>query len=181
MDCLILNGNPRPSGFDDYLSRFATELEQRGHHARRVDLRDLQLRTCVGCWTCWLKTPGLCGLKDDMASLYPDLVKAGLVIWASPLIVGTVSALLKTAQDRFVPLAHPYVELVNGECHHRHRYAHNADIGLIVETTPDDTDEDVAITRHLYERFSKNTRTRLRLVTTTATPASEAAHAALAA
>ena len=27
MHCLILNGNPKPSGFDDYLARFAQALD----------------------------------------------------------------------------------------------------------------------------------------------------------
>jgi multimeric flavodoxin WrbA len=181
MQCLIINGNPTPSSLDAYLSDFAGALERRGHPCRRIDLRDLKLRTCVGCWTCWWKTPGLCALRDDMPSLYPEMVRADLVLWSSPLILGAVSALLKTAQDRFIPLAHPYIELVDGECHHRHRYAHNADLGVIVAPTADDTDEDLAITRRFYQRFSKNTRTRLRLFATTATPVEEAVDATLAA
>jgi multimeric flavodoxin WrbA len=181
MHCLILNGNPKPSGFDDYLARFARALQQRGHEAERIDLRELNLRYCVGCWTCWWKTPGLCALKDDMADIYPKMVRADLVLWASPLIVGTISALLKRVQDRFVPIAHPYIELVNGECHHRHRYPHNADLGVIVEPTVEDNEADLAITLELFERFSRNTRTRFRLFATTTTPVEEAARDALAA
>lgn len=181
MRCLVLNGNPKPSGFDDYLGRFTQTIEKQGHAAERIDLRDLNLRFCVGCWSCWWKTPGLCALKDDMAIIYPKLVQADLVLWASPLIVGTISALLKKVQDRFIPVIHPYIELVDGECHHRHRYPHNADIGLIVEPTAQDTEADVAITLDLFQRFSRNTRTRFRLFATTATPVVEAAHEALAA
>jgi multimeric flavodoxin WrbA len=181
MHCLVLNGNPKPSSFDDYLARFTQSLCQQGHAAERIDLRDLHLRYCVGCWTCWWKTPGLCALKDDMADIYPKLVRADLVVWASPLVAGTVSALLKQVQDRFIPIAHPYIELADGECHHRHRYPHNADLAVIVEPTPADTDEDLAITRKLFERFSRNTRTRLRSFAATTTPVEEAAHEALAA
>ena len=181
MRCLILNGNPKPSGFDDYLARFTQSLSEQGHVAERIDLRDLQLRYCVGCWTCWWKTPGLCAMKDDMAGIYPKMVQADLVVWASPLILGSVSALLKQVQDRFIPLAHPYIELVDGECHHRHRYPHNADLGVIVEPTPEDTDADIAITRQLFARFSRNTRTRLRLFAATTTPVEEAARELLAA
>ncbi len=181
MQCLILNGNPGPSDFDDYLARLARALEREGHSAERIDLRDLNLRYCMGCWTCWWKTPGLCAMKDDMADIYPKIVKADLVLWASPLILGTISALLKKVQDRFVPVAHPYVELVDGECHHRHRYPHNADIGVIVEPTADDTDADLAITLELFQRFSRNTRTRFRLFATTTTPIEEAARETLAA
>jgi multimeric flavodoxin WrbA len=181
MQCLILNGNPNPSPFDDYLTRFAAALGERGHHAERIDLRDANLHYCVGCWTCWWKTPGRCAIKDDMVALYPKMVQAELIVWASPLVLGTVSALTKQVQDRFVPLAHPYIELVDGECHHRHRYAHNADLGLIVEPTADDREADLAIVREFFARFSRNTRTRLRLFATPATPIEEATHEALAA
>ena len=116
-----------------------------------------------------------------MADIYPKMVRADLVLWASPLVVGTVSALLKKVQDRFVPILHPYIELVDGECHHRHRYQHNADVGVIVEPTAEDTDADLAITLELFQRFSRNTRTRFRLFATTTTPIEEAAREALAA
>ncbi len=181
MHCLVLNGNPKPSAFDDYLTRFAQALTTNGHTALRFDLRDANIRYCVGCWTCWWKTPGLCAMKDDMRAIYPEMVKADLIVWASPLVLGAISALTKKAQDWFIPLAHPYIELVDGECHHRHRYAHNADLGVIVEPAADDTAEDVAIARAFFERFSRNTRTRLRLFATSTTTVEEAAHEALAA
>jgi hypothetical protein len=120
-------------------------------------------RFCTGCWSCWWATPGLCAHKDDMAGLYPKMVEADLVVWASPLILGTVSALLKKAQDRFIPLAHPYIKVVEGECHHRHRYQKNADIGLIVGPTADDDEEDLRIAREFFRRFSLNSRTAFRL------------------
>ena len=181
MYCLVLNGNPEPSKFDDTLAVFAEELERKGHETKVVALRSLKLEYCNGCWSCWWKTPGVCTHKDAMVDLYPDMVRADLVVWASPLILGAISSLLKKTQDRFIPLAHPYIEIVDGECHHRHRYAHNADIGLIVGPTPDDTDEDLDIAAHLFQRFSKNTRTKLRLFATPSTPLEEVLHDALTA
>lgn len=181
MNCLILNGNPEPSGFDDYLTCFQAEMIGRGATVERIDLRDLDFRFCTGCWSCWWATPGLCAHKDDMAGLYPKMVEADLVVWASPLILGTVSALLKKAQDRFIPLAHPYIKVVEGECHHRHRYQKNADIGLIVGPTADDDEEDLRIAREFFRRFSLNSRTAFRLFATTATPVKEAADEATAA
>lgn len=181
MQCLVLNGNPTPSSFDDYLARFARTLTTQGHHAERIDLRDLDVGYCIGCWACWWKTPGLCARKDDMTALYPKMVAADVVVWSSPLVLGSLSALTKTVQDRVIPLLHPYIELVDGECHHRFRYQHNADLGLIVGPTADDTEHDVALARRFFERFSRNTRTRLRLFATTSTPVEEAARDTLAA
>jgi multimeric flavodoxin WrbA len=181
MRCLVLNGNPAPSDFDDYLAGLVAGVAGRGHEARRVDLRDLDVKYCNGCWSCWWATPGRCARKDDMAALLPEMAAADLMVWASPLILGAVSALLKKVQDRFIPLAHPYIQIVDGECHHRHRYAHNADLGLVVAPTTEDGEEDLALARRFFERFSKNTRTRLRVFATPATPLAEVVDAALAA
>jgi multimeric flavodoxin WrbA len=174
MYCLILNGNPEAEGagseFDAYLSGFAKGLEEVGHETRRLDLRDLDLHNCTGCWSCWWKTPGLCSIKDDQDGILREMVRADLVVWASPLVLGNVSALLKRVQDRFVPLVHPYITIQDGECHHRPRYAHEPDIGLIVGPAPADDETDLAIVRTLFERYARNAHADLRFVATTATP-----------
>jgi multimeric flavodoxin WrbA len=174
MECLILNGNPKPSDFDDYLTGFASALESKGYSAKRIDLRDLDIKFCTGCWSCWWATPGRCSIKDDLVGLYPDMVKADLVLWASPLVMGAVSALLKKTQDRFIPLIHPYIVISKGEMHHRRRYQKNADVALIVEKAEGDTDEDLALAKRFFERFSLNTRTNFRLFATSAKPIQEA-------
>jgi len=179
MNWLILNGNPRQSAFDTYLDRLGEGLESRGHTPVRFDLRELDLRFCTGCWSCWWTTPGLCVIRDDMSRIYPRFAEADIVIWASPLVLGTVSALIKTVQDRFIPMVHPYIEIVDGEFHHRLRYAHNADLGLLVVPAEEDTTEDMAVNRTLFERFARNTRTRLRFCLATDTPAEEVIDAAL--
>lgn len=30
------------------------------------------IKACLGCWTCWWKTPGRCVHKDALAESYPD-------------------------------------------------------------------------------------------------------------
>ena len=107
MRCLILNGNPHPSGFDDYLARFALALHEQGHSAERIDLRDLDLHYCVGCWTCWWKTPGLCALKDDMAPLLAEVFAAEAVVLGSPVYIGQMTGQLKIFVDRLLPVLGP--------------------------------------------------------------------------
>jgi multimeric flavodoxin WrbA len=58
MKITILNGNQEPSTFDSYLDQLETALETAGHAVTHTDLRDLPLRHCVGCWGCWVRTPG---------------------------------------------------------------------------------------------------------------------------
>ena len=170
---LILNGNPNKSRFDSYLDDLQEQLKAAGVQVQQYNVRDLNIKQCLGCWNCWLKTPGLCVIKDDMELIYPLLARVDLVLWASPLILGTISGILKQTQDRFIPMIHPYIEVVDGECHHKFRYAHNPDLGLLVEKSPADTHDDVALTELLFQRFSRNTRTPLRFCADTETPAKE--------
>jgi hypothetical protein len=150
MDCLILNGNPRPSGFDAWVRGFATEMEGGGSAVTIRTLRDEDIGFCNGCWTCWWATPGRCVKKDGMETILREAVKADLVIYASPLVMGTASSLVKKAQDRFIPLVHPYIELVDGE------------LGK------DDEERDLEIVRAMHERLARNMRCRFSFFATTA-------------
>jgi len=182
MKTLVMNGNPDSQGqeFERHVDGFVRNLESFGHEVTRIDLRNLDIKFCTGCWSCWWATPGKCVFKDDMLQIYPAMVESDLVVWASPLVLGNVSALTKTAQDRFIPLVHPYIEIVDGECHHRKRYAHNAKVGLLVGPSPDDTVEDLALVRQLFERFAKNCRSEFTLFSATKTLTAEVLNETLA-
>ena len=67
------------------------------------------------------------------------------LIWASPLYKGYVSSMLRMVQERMIPLLHPYVEVVNGEIHHRKRYGNYPGHGVIVEKESDSTSEELMI------------------------------------
>jgi multimeric flavodoxin WrbA len=64
MKITILNGNPELSGFDGYLAQVKCLLEDQHHSVTQLDLRSLPLRHCVGCFGCWVKTPGMCVARD---------------------------------------------------------------------------------------------------------------------
>lgn len=166
MRVIILNGNPSPSSFDASVDSLADGLRGRGCHVDHELLRDRDVKLCIGCWSCWWKTPGLCVHRDAMDDILPRMVGYDLVVWASPLVMGAISYVLKAVQDRFIPLAHPYIELYKGECHHRHRYEFNADVALYTQLGQGDGPEDLALARRFFERFTLNTQTNLRFVAT---------------
>ena len=163
MHLLLLNGNPdlQNKGWESRLADWVKGRESAGDTVERRDLRDMDIRFCTGCWSCWLKTPGLCAFKDDMTELYPRILAADVVVWASPMIMGNVSALVKKAQDRFIPLILPYIELDRGECHHRRRYPKDIDLGVILGAGFEDTEEDVGIVMYQMERLARNARGKL--------------------
>ena len=41
-----------------------------------VNTSDMNIAHCMGCNQCWLKTPGICAIKDDYESILKKLVKA---------------------------------------------------------------------------------------------------------
>lgn len=81
-----------------------------------------EIKACIGCWSCWVKTPGRCICKDSMAETCPDYVNADKVILLMDTAQGFINHSAKAFIDRTIPHYHPYIEIVDGECHHKARY-----------------------------------------------------------
>jgi multimeric flavodoxin WrbA len=175
MKITLLNGNPTASPFDAYLARVESILTNGGHKVTRLDLRDLPLRPCVGCWGCWVKTPGECVSRDASLEMDRAVINADFLLWAAPLKMGFPSALLKTALDKHLPLIHPYMEVVHGEAHHLRRYRRYPRVGLLVEKEAGSDDRDLRIVRDIHCRTALNFKTRLEFCLTTETPVEELA------
>jgi hypothetical protein len=72
--------------------------------------------------------------------------------------------------ERFIPLLHPYIVLVEGECHHRARYPRYPDLALVVERG-DATGEELAAVEEMHRRIALNFHGRLvRSATTDVSP-----------
>ncbi len=136
----------------------------------------MDIRQCVGCWDCWVKTPGRCRLPDDQEGLLRRVIEVDRVVFAAPLVMGYPSALLKRSLERFIPLLHPYITLINGECHHHKRYEHYPDLALLLEREADTDDEDLEIVRDLFTRCAVNFHGELKAVTTADQPVEEVCH-----
>lgn len=86
---------------------------------------------CVGCTDCWLKTPGICAVKDDFKLLLEKFIKADCVIFIAEAKLGFISYKIKNVVDRLIPLAVPYTTLHNGEMRHVSRYKKRWHMGLL--------------------------------------------------
>lgn len=169
MKITLVDGSPVTAKNQQFTTDLAIELDKLGHQVLLFRISDMNIKFCKGCWTCWVRTPGVCVHRDDMPELYRSYLASDLVLHYSPMMMGFVSSLLKTVNDRSVPLVHPYGELVQGECHHRARYEAYPLMGLIVD--PADADaEDLRITRTLYERMALNLKTSLAFFSTSLRP-----------
>ena len=134
MKITILNGNPSSGSkkFDAYLKKLIQILVKEGHEIEQLDLKNMKINHCLGCWDCWVKTPGKCVIKDDTYDICRATINTDLLIFASPVMVGFISSLLKRTMDRLIPLVHPYQSVRHDECHHIERYAKYPDIGVLL-------------------------------------------------
>lgn len=164
MKIAILNGSPAEENFvlDDYLQQLQNIIIAKGMVSEMLILRELSADYCTGCWACWVKTPGLCVFNDDSHLACRAVIHSDFVLFASPVIMGFYSAVLKKFIDKLIPLVHPYVTVDQGEAHHRHRYAPRDYPlgGLLLEKTSGTDEEDIGIIQAIHSRTMLNLKSR---------------------
>jgi multimeric flavodoxin WrbA len=160
----ILNGNPKIDNirFDNYIDALTDMLKSYRHSVTAFKLREMDIKHCIGCWSCWVETPGECIIPDEAGGICREYINSDFVIFASPVIMGFTSALLKKAMERLLPLVHPYFEVVKGEIHHLSRYDKYPLIGLLIQKGRDTDEEDIKIISDIYMRSAVNIKTSLR-------------------
>jgi len=125
MKILAINGSPRgkKSNTDRILQPFLEGAREAGAETETVYLKDKTINPCIGCFTCWTKTPGVCIHKnDDMPALLEKLIEADIVVYATPLYVFTVTAQMKAFMDRHIPILEPFIIERDGQYIHPPRY-----------------------------------------------------------
>lgn len=80
------------------------------------------IEKCVGCFSCWIKTPGECVLNDNYKTLGSIYGKCDEIIIVSKCCYGCYSPFLKNILDRSINFVLPYFTIRNKEVHHTLRY-----------------------------------------------------------
>lgn len=80
------------------------------------------IKPCVGCFNCWLKTPGICSLDDDYKLNSYLLSKCDRLIVISKNYYGMFSPNIKNFFDRSISYVKPYFKIIYGEMHHYKKY-----------------------------------------------------------
>jgi len=79
--------------------------------------------SCMGCFGCWTKTPGLCVLPRDGGTLYVEKSwDADYIVTISRILWGAFSMPIKAYTDRLIPTMLPGFKRLNGMMRHRPRY-----------------------------------------------------------
>jgi len=113
MKILVIDGSPKGDQSNTMvLTKAFLEGAGWAESAEFISSYKANVKDCVGCYSCWTKTPGVCIFKDDMVDILPKLIHADVVIWSFPCYHYNVPGQLKTFIDRTLPLALP--EMVEG-------------------------------------------------------------------
>lgn len=80
---------------------------------------------CIGCFGCWLKTPGRCVIKDEYQEMGEKLSNVDELLIISKATFGSYSSVVKNVLDRSISYVSPYFVIREGEMHHKERYHKN--------------------------------------------------------
>lgn len=123
MKAVILNGsNENENPLNTWEKSIIESLENHRWQVETVELRNKKLATCIGCFGCWIKTPGQCILKDEGQEICKAVARSDLLVLLTPLTFGGYSFELKKMMDRLIPNLLPLFTKINGEMHHKTRY-----------------------------------------------------------
>lgn len=119
MRILVINGSPKGDKSNSYqltkafLSGMALELgkapDAKQAEMETVYVNRLSIHPCLGCFSCWNKTPGKCCIQDDMQEIIEKLIWADIIVWSFPLYYFTVPGGLKNLIDRQLPMLLPFM------------------------------------------------------------------------
>lgn len=115
-----------------------------------IRLGEESIKACIGCWNCWLKTPGRCIMKDQMAESYPEYINSDTVVLLMDTAQGFINHQAKAFFDRSIPHYNPYIEVVDGECHHVARYNRYPDLVFYFDKRGLTDQEEQIIEDYLY-------------------------------
>jgi multimeric flavodoxin WrbA len=124
-NAVILDGaSSGDEEFSPILSVLSQVLRADGARVETFALCEMKLAHCLGCFGCWVKTPGVCVEADAGRQIAKAVIQSGVAVFFTPVTFGGYSPELKKMVDRLVQIASPYFQMDHGEVHHPPRYAH---------------------------------------------------------
>lgn len=116
MKVLIINGSPKGKNSNTYklTSAFVEGMKQGQEEisdleVMEISVKQMEIAPCLGCFSCWNKTPGKCCISDDMQMVIEKQLESDIIIWSFPLYYFNVPGGLKTLIDRQLPMVLPFM------------------------------------------------------------------------
>jgi multimeric flavodoxin WrbA len=77
---------------------------------------------CIGCYHCWLKTPGICKINDGLKNIGSLMGNSEEIVLISRNCYGGYSEPVKKVIDRSISTSLPFFTYRSGKMRHRRRY-----------------------------------------------------------
>lgn len=110
MNILVLHASPRKKGNTAALvDIFTDEVQSFGANVKTLYLYDMEIKPCKACCECqkdWTKPA--CVRNDDLQSVFEEVLKADLIVLASPIYIWYCTAPMKAALDRMAYAMNKY-------------------------------------------------------------------------
>ncbi len=115
MNILVINGSPKGERSNTlrltnaFLEGICDTQKDCFPCIERLNVAQLDINSCLGCFSCWKTTPGKCCIYDDMQTVLKKILWADLIIWSFPLYYFSLPGKLKTVMDRQLPFSTPFM------------------------------------------------------------------------
>lgn len=125
MKILAFNASPRKEKgtTEIVLNLFLKAASEAGADTEKIHLLDKDIKGCLGCFSCWWKTPGKCAHRDDMDEILPKIRGADAVVLGTPIYHYNIVHYLQRMRERTLPLALPDMVIRDGQTVHPSRYS----------------------------------------------------------
>lgn len=79
-------------------------------------------KNCIGCFSCWIKNPKECIIKDEYSNIVDFIAQSNELILISKSRYGCYDSQVKMVLERCIGYVLPYFTIRNKEIHHESRY-----------------------------------------------------------
>ena len=92
---------------------------------------DERVHACMGCFSCWIRTPGVCAIPDGYDHMGRSLAACETVWIAARCRYGAPGPAVKAVLDRSIPYLHPDFEVRGGKMCHKMRLEHHPALTML--------------------------------------------------
>jgi len=130
---LAFNASPRgASGTTNILmERFIEGAGEAGAETEVHHVADLDINGCLGCFSCWWKTPGRCVQRDDMDWVLPAINGSDILVLGTPIYGRNTTHHLQRLVERTFLNTLPEMTVEDGATRHPSRTKKNPRLVLV--------------------------------------------------
>jgi len=106
LKAIVLHGSPRKNKNSDTLAAYLLNglCESISFDVRHFFTNEMNIKPCQGCLSCAKVEDKRCVIKDDMQDIYTAFIEADVIVFATPMYWGYITAQLKAVIDRMEAL-----------------------------------------------------------------------------